>query len=146
MRIERLPYLRPGFRSIFDLERDIDSVLDTVISRRFNPITGTFPALDVAEQNDATVVVAEIPGVAKDQLSIKLDKDVLTIGGERKPTDLPENSRWIRSETNRGRFTRSVQLSHPVKSEEISAELSNGILRVVLPKAENARPREVTIK
>jgi len=146
MRIERVPAFRPSFRSIFDFERDIDNVFDSVLTAGFRPAGDVSPALDIAEQNDATVVVAELPGITKDQISITLDKGLLTISGERKPSDLPENSRWIRSESRRGSFTRSIKLSHPVKTDSVSAELTNGILRVVLPKAEEARPREINIK
>jgi HSP20 family protein len=146
MRIERHPAFQPAFRSIFGLGQDFNGVLDSVLCNEFSPSGNKLPALDVLDQKDATVVFAELPGVTKDQITISLDKDVLTIGGERKPTELPENSGWIRSETLRGKFSRSIKLTHPVKNGEVSAELTNGILRVVLPKAEEARPREITIK
>jgi HSP20 family protein len=146
MRIERLPAFRPSFRSIFDLERGIDNMFDSLVAAGFRPVGDATPALDIAEQDDATVVVAELPGVTKDRISITFENDLLTISGERKATDLPDNSRWIRSETRRGSFSRSVRLPHPVKTDAVSAELANGILRVVLPKAEEARPREISIQ
>jgi HSP20 family protein len=146
MRIERHPGFGPAFRSIFDFEPDFSDVLTAAINRGLNPSRGSLPAVDVLEQNDATVIVAELPGVAKDQIAISMDKDVLTISGERQPVGVPEGSRWTRSESLRGKFSRSVRLSHPVNAEGISAELTHGLLRVLLPKAEEARPREITIK
>jgi HSP20 family protein len=71
---------------------------------------------------------------------------VLTVSGHRKGRVLPENSRWVRSEVPTGTFSRAFELGHPVDEKEIKAELKDGMLRIVLPKAEEARPREITIR
>jgi HSP20 family protein len=106
---------------------------------------GFTPALTVAERDEAFEVVAELPGVAKEDVKLSLENDVLTISGTRKANGLPENGRWLRNEIPHGQFARSIRLPRGVKAEEISAELRNGILRVVLPKAEELKPREIKI-
>jgi HSP20 family protein len=146
MRFERFPVLRPAFGSIFDLEKDIDSLFDSFLTRKPSPMVGRYPALDVVEYDNHSIIVAELPGVDKDQVKISLNKGVLTISGERKPTELPEQSKWLRNETEHGQFVRSVTLPHPVKAEDITADMKNGLLRITLPKAEEARPREISIK
>jgi len=146
MRFERFPVLRPSFGTLFNLEKDIDDLLGSVLTGRLGTSASRFPALNVAEYENQSVVLAELPGVSKDQVKISLDDGVLTISGERKMPEVPENSRWIRNETLSGQFSRSIRLPHQVKTEEINAELKNGLLRVTLPKAEEARPREISIK
>jgi HSP20 family protein len=59
---------------------------------------------------------------------------------------MPEGSGWIRKEIKAGEFSRTIELPHPVKIDAIAAELTDGLLRVVLPKADDARPREITIR
>jgi HSP20 family protein len=75
-----------------------------------------------------------------------LEKDILTITGERKAQGIPEDAKWIRSESVSGKFQRTVELPHPVDPKAITAELKNGILRVTLPKGEEVRPREIAIR
>ncbi len=104
------------------------------------------PNIDVAEYENETVVVAELPGVKKDDLKLTVHDGLLTIAGQRKSIGLPESSRWLRNEISAGSFARTIEMPHAVKGEGIFAELTDGILRVVLPKAEEARAREITVK
>jgi len=146
VRFEKYPLVNNSYRSLFGLDRSFGNLFDSVALPLFKGGSELAPSLDVAERDHETVVLAELPGVSKEDVTISLEKEMLTISGERKPAGLPEGSRWIRAESPRGKFTRSIRLPHPVKPEQISAELTNGILRVVLPKAEEARPREIKIK
>jgi HSP20 family protein len=104
------------------------------------------PSIDIAEYDSETVVVAELPGVKKDDLRLTVHDGFLTIAGDRKSGGLPENSRWLRNETTGGSFSRTIEIPHAVKGEAVSAELANGILKIVLPKADEARAREITVK
>lgn len=146
MRFERFPVLRPAFGDIFGLEKDIDNLFNSFLTPRSVMAATRCPALDVVEYDTQTVVVAELPGVDKEKVKLSLDDGVLTISGERQQTELPEGSRWVRNETVNGQFVRSVTLPHPVQSDAITAELKNGLLKITLPKAQEARPREITIK
>jgi len=104
------------------------------------------PAIDLVELQDESVVIVEIPGVAKEDIKITMEEEILTVKGERKTPGLADGARWIRSERVGGEFLRTIRLPHAVKTDAVSAELVNGILRIRLPKAEEARPREIGIK
>jgi len=146
VRFERMPMPRPLFDSIFDFERDVDSLFDGFLGQPYGRRGRAFPAIDLSDRGKEIVLVAELPGVRKEDLKITVQDGHLLISGERKEQTLPENSSWIRSETFSGSFSRTVELPHDVKADAISAELKDGVLRVVMPKAEEALPREISIR
>src|SRR5512138_2411807 len=106
----------------------------------------SIPRIDVADAGDEYVVVAELPGMKKEDLTLSVHEGVLSINGERKGTTKSEDARWVRNEIAAGKFQRSVELPAPVNGAKITATLVDGILRVTLPKSEEARPREITIQ
>jgi HSP20 family protein len=112
---------------------------DRVASKSFSP------AMDIAESENEYVLVLNVPGVKKEDVKLNVEDNVLTISGERKSHPLPEKTEWLRNEIRTGSFTRTVKLSKNVDAEKISAELNDGVLKVVLPKAEAAKPRTITI-
>jgi len=146
VRFQRFPVLRPSWDNVIDFERDVDSLFDTFLGGTLPPKARRVPAIDIRDAENQTVIAVELPGVAKEEVKISIDKGLLTISGERKDPGLPEGSRALRNEISYGTFVRTLELPYPVKVEAISAELSNGILRLVLPKAEEARPRAISIK
>lgn len=104
------------------------------------------PAVDVLENEHDTVVVAEMPGVTKESVSVTFERDVLVIKGERKPLEIPEKARVLMHEQHTRTFMRSLRIRHDVDRTAISASLANGMLRVVLPKAEVAKPRVIEVR
>jgi HSP20 family protein len=141
VRVQRFPIPSALLEPFVGFEREVDGVFD-----RFLRPVPKHPAVDVAEYENESVVVAEIPGVRKEDLKLSVHDGVLTISGERKSQQLPEKSSWLRNETWSGEFSRSVELPHDVKTDAISAELTDGVLRIVLPKSEEVRPREIAIR
>jgi HSP20 family protein len=146
VRFERVPAARPLIRDIFNLEREVGSLFDDVISSGRAARSGYDPAVDIAEYPAETVVVAELPGVRKEDVKISFEKGVLTFSGERKPAAVPEGSTWHRNEIPSGAFSRSVTLGHEVNADAIAAEMANGVLTIVAPKAEKAKAREITVR
>jgi len=144
VKFERIPMSRSTWRNAAEFEREIDSLFNGFLSAG-QGCTCT-PAIDTVEYPNESVVIVEIPGIAREDVKISLEEDLLTIRGERKGSALPEGARWIRNERSSGEFFRTVQVPHRVKADGVSAELVNGILRITLPKAEEARPREIGIK
>jgi HSP20 family protein len=102
--------------------------------------------MDVRDHGNELIVTAVIPGVQKEDVNVTLDKGVLTISGERKGPELPKDASWISNEIPSGTFSRSIELPARIASNGIQAELENGVLRVVLPKSEEERPRQISIK
>jgi HSP20 family protein len=146
VRFERIPAARPLVRDIFNLEREVGSLFDDVISGGRVARNGYDPEVDVAENPAETVVVAELPGVRKEDVKISFEKGVLTLSGERKPAAVPEGSTWHRNEIPSGAFSRSIMVGHEVKADAIVAEMANGVLTIVAPKAEKAKAHEITIR
>jgi HSP20 family molecular chaperone IbpA len=103
------------------------------------------PALDIHETVDGLVLEADLPGVPKDQLAVRVEDNVLHIYG-RVVWPAPDEGRLIHEEVRRGDFYRSFILSDEVDTERISAEFSGGVLRLTLPKAAKARPRKIEIR
>ena len=132
--------------SLLNFERGIGQVFGGFPVSPFLAPSHEFPMVDVADYPNETVLLVAVPGLTREDVKINMDNNVLTISGERKKHLVPEGGSWIRNETWDGPFSRSIQLPRKIKADAISAELTDGILRVVLPKAEEARPREIAIR
>jgi len=103
------------------------------------------PAVDIFETDKGITLIADMPGVKPENLDIDLRDDVLTMTGE---TEAParEGEKPVLEEYRTGRYVRRFTLSDVVDQSKIEAEISDGVLRLVLPKAEKAVPRKVTVK
>jgi len=109
--------------------------------------TGTMnPPLDVSEDENQIVVELELAGMNKEDFDLSLDNDALTISGERKQSGEKQEGESFRSERFFGQFRRTITLPAPVKADAVSASYQDGILRVTLPKAEEAKPRKIEVK
>lgn len=104
------------------------------------------PAVDVMENKSECVVVAELPGVTREDVAVTFERNILTITGERRSVQLPENARVLLQEHRPRSFRRSLRIPHEVVPTAISASLENGLLRIVLPKAETAKPRAIEVR
>ena len=102
------------------------------------------PRLNLYEDGDRFVLEAAVPGISPDSLNIKVEDNLLTIEGER---SAPEGmDKVIQAERSFGSFARKIRLSGHVDRDAIQAEYENGILTVTLPKAEEAKPRQIEVK
>jgi HSP20 family protein len=147
VRFAKQPARLLPFGGILEFEKDIDSLFQEFLGgSRSQGFAPGCPAMDIAEHGNETVVVLELPGVKKEDLKVVVEDGILTVSGERKEHALPENSRWVRNEIAAGTFSRSIELPHAVKDQGISAELVNGLLTIVLPKADEVRPRQISVK
>jgi HSP20 family protein len=135
----------PAAYDLLEFERGIDSVFNRMLPGFRRRLADTYPAVDVSDDGTGLTVVAELPGVQKEDLSVSVHDGELTISGKRKSSGLPEKSNWLRNEIPAGAFSRTIALPSDIRTEGIEAELKNGILKVSLPKAEEARPREITV-
>ncbi len=146
VQFERHPFISPFFDPAFDFGRDIEELFGNFLRVPAGHREGSPLALDVMENAKEIVVVAELPGVKKEDLKISLEDGILSVSGERKQAALPENSKKVSAEIPVGTFRRTIELPSRVKDVDVTAELSNGLLRVVLPKAEDAIPRQIAIR
>ena len=144
VRFDRFPVQANG--DLMGFDKGIDSLFDNLFTPGMKLWSGRVPAVDVTENSAETVIVAELPGVKKEDVKIAFEKGVLTISGEWKHSQASEGTSRLWNELRRGSFTRSFEIGHDANAEGISAELADGILRVVVPKAEQAKPRTIAVR
>ena len=107
--------------------------------------TGWNPALDVYQDKDNVFVKTELPGMKKEDIAISLEDGVLSISGERKHEEETKKGESFRSERYFGRFHRGISLPTAVDSAKVTASYKDGILTVTLPKAEEAKPKQIQV-
>lgn len=139
----RLPALWDGLNR-FQGEMDrLFGRLGTEARRALAPV---YPLLNVWEDEAAFHVEAELPGLSREQLQITVAQgNQVTLEGERRPEE-GEGTGWHRRERGFGRFRRTLTLPAPIDPDKVEAKMDNGVLRLTLPKAEEARPRRITVK
>ena len=103
----------------------------------------TFP-LDVVADNDAFTIKALLPGVSADDLDIQIVNEIVTLSGELK-TEREEGANYLLAEIPGGKFHRVITLPVPLNAANVEASLENGILTLVIPKAEEAKPRTIKV-
>jgi HSP20 family protein len=128
------------------VDRFWDSLLEGGLRRRSEEEVEWLPSLDVAETKNELVVKAEAPGMDPKDIDISLSDGVLTIKGEKRQEKEEKEADYQLVERSYGSFTRSVQIPREVQSDKISASYKNGILKITLPKSEEAKKKEIKIK
>ncbi|NSW85160.1 MAG: Hsp20/alpha crystallin family protein [Syntrophobacteraceae bacterium] len=143
----RNPFGFPNpFQELARVQREMDRLFSQIMGRGPGvAASGVFPALNVTEDADRITVTAELPGIKAEDLDISVVGKTLTLRGERKP-DVAENVSYHRRERMAGKFQKAMTLPYEVNAEGVEAECKNGVLKLVLPKAEHAKPRKISIK
>src|SRR6266567_3300911 len=108
--------------------------------------TAWAPALDISERKDAYLVTVELPGVAADDLQITLEAGLLTIQGERHFAHDSSEQQFHRIERRYGAFRRSITLPAHVMAEGIEASAEDGVLQILVPKMEEAKPKRIQVR
>lgn len=103
------------------------------------------PAVDIFETDEAITLTADMPGVRAEDLDIDLRQDTLTMMGETKPLGGPDEVPVL-EEFRTGRYVRQFALSNAIDQSKIEAEMADGVLKLILPKAQKAVPRKITVK
>ena len=104
------------------------------------------PAVDIFEKGDDLVIRAEVPGVERDAIDVKVEDNTLMLSGERHLETEEKESQAYRRERSHGRFVRSFALPKTVDASRITATYKDGVLGITIPKAEEAKPRMIEIK
>ncbi len=103
------------------------------------------PPVDIAEEKDRILITAELPGFKESEIEIQTENGMLTLRGERKFEKETEGKSYHRVERSYGQFVRSFSLPNNVDREKIQAHFTDGLLKVELPKREDAKPRTIKI-
>ena len=127
------------------LREAMNQLLEESVVRN-QPKQGLVPALDLAETPDAYELEMAVPGLKSDDLDITFENNVLAISGEIKQNEERSERNYHRVERRYGRFQRAVTLPNLVKADAISANLEHGVLMISVPKAEEIKPRSITVR
>jgi HSP20 family protein len=148
MKGELAPW-RP-FRELERMRREMDRLWDSFFEERPQRKIEEFgewgPSLDLSETKNDLIVKAEVPGIDPKDIDISLNKDILTIKGEKKQEKEEKEENYHFIERSYGAFARSIRLPRDVQTDKINASYKNGVLRVTLPKSEEAKKKEIRIK
>ena len=104
-----------------------------------------YPAVDVLEEKDAYIIHAELPGMKKEDIHVELKDGNLVLSGERKAEKLADGVKYRHAERVATKFWRSFSLPETIKQDNIEAAYKDGVLEVKIPKAEEAKPRQIEI-
>jgi len=124
-----------------DMERWFDSVTGSGLAG-----PGVFPPINVSETGDAVIVRAELPGIEAEKLDVTVENQTLTISGERQTEKEESGASFHRREREWGTFRRSFTIPSRVDANKVAARYVNGILTVEMPKAAEARPKQIAVQ
>lgn len=128
-----------------EFQREFGRLLQTLEPLRSWRSPRPFPTINLYDAGDRYVLTAELPGVAPDEIELALTGDTLELRGERRRPEGVGDESFRRQERQFGRWSRSVTLPERIDGGQVSARCDRGILTVVLPKAEDLRPRQITV-
>jgi HSP20 family protein len=135
MLIRRTPTI---FERFFD---DINRSPSDLNGQNLSPL-----ALDVRETETSYIITSDVPGIATEDIDIRLHDNVLTINAEMNYAHEEEQGRVLLQERRFGKFSRTLRFPINVNNEAVDADYSNGVLTIIVPKAEEAQPRRIVIK
>jgi HSP20 family protein len=138
-------------------EREMDRMFEDFFSPGWNPffrrgfsrfprLAASTPVVDVYAQKDEVIAKVELPGIEKDEICVNVSDHVLTIKGEKKKEDEVKEEDYHYSERSYGAFVRSIELPTDVQTDKAKASFKNGVLEIRLPKTEEAKKKEITVK
>ena len=137
------------FRDLRTLQEEVNRLFSTNLTRGFGEESigrGAWnPSVDIYENKDHIVLEAELPGMKREDFELSVENNVITLRGERQFEKKEDSDNYHRVERSYGSFTRSFTLPQTVSAEGATAEYKNGVLRVTLPKREEAKARRIEI-
>lgn len=137
------------FRDLRSLQEEVNRLFSTNLTRGFGEEgigRGAWnPSVDIYENKDQIILEAELPGMNRGDFELTVENNVITLRGERNFEKKDDNDNYHRVERSYGSFTRSFTLPQTVSAEGATAEYTNGVLRVTLPKREETKARRIEV-
>ena len=141
---------RPRESTLFDVRDEINRMFGSFLPDfpwRGDAWEGAWvPKVDISETKGELVVAAELPGMKRDDVSIRIENNVLTLKGEKQREEEKEGTNYYRVERCCGSFTRSFALPSTVDANKVKAGFKDGVLTITLPKTEEAKGKEIPIE
>jgi HSP20 family protein len=137
--------IRSPFEELHRMRQQLDQLFEDAATPHQRLSAGVFPLINLTEDKDKYYLRAELPGMKGDELDIQIKENSLAISGEKKIAAVEEGARYHRREREAGTFSRMIGLPGDINPDNVDAKLENGILTVVVSKAETARPKQITV-
>ncbi len=134
------------FADLERMRRQMERLFEGFYGPYQRDVAGVFPLINLTENKDSYYIRAELPGMKSEDLEIQVTGNSVSLSGERKIPAEDKTARYHRREREAGRFSRVVGLPGEVNPDKVEASLNHGVLTVVIPKAEVAKPRQITVK
>jgi len=134
------------FAEIERMKRQMERLLEGVAGPYQRKDAGVFPLINLTESKGSFCIRAELPGVVAADLDIQATSNTVSITGERKIPVENKDARWHRREREAGKFSRIIAMPSEINPDKVDASLTNGILTVVVHKAEAAKPRQISVR
>lgn len=136
----------PFWKEFSTLSNRLNRILDTPREDQGDYLGSWSPVVDIYDKGGEVVIHAELPGMKKDDIDIHVENNILTIRGKRERKEEIKEDSYFRSERAYGQFSRSFSLPTSVDVKKIAAEYKDGVLALRLPKADEAKPRQIEVK
>jgi len=138
------------FRNVAALQDRINRIFDESFSRSADvddhiSMSAWKPSVDIYETDEAIILKAELPGIKKEDVSVEIKDNVLTLRGERVEDKEIKEGSYFRKERCFGTFSRAFNLQHRVQPDKIKAKFKDGILEIEIPKPEEEKPKQITV-
>lgn len=138
---------RGGFDELDRMRRDMERFFTGLTGLPFREAgAGVFPLTNVTEDDHNYYVRAELPGMAADEIEISVTGDSVSVSGERHIHAEKGEARYHRREREGGKFSRMITLPGQIDTEKVEAGCEDGVLTIVIPKAERAKPKQIKVK
>ena len=133
------------FRELLTLQDRMNRLFEARRPGSEEPLGNWAPALDIYETEKEIVLKADLPGIKLDDVDIRVENNVLSVRGERRFEKEVKEDNYHRVERTYGNFVRTFTLPNTVDADKIAAAYDNGVLRITMPKREEARPKQIRI-
>jgi len=141
------------FRELENLQQNMNKLFNSSLSRWPETAKSVFsgfdwaPSVDVEDKKDKIVVKAELPGMDKNDVKITLEDDALIISGEKKHEEEKDDKEkgYYHRECSYGSFKRLIEIPSAIDKSKVDASYKNGVLKIILPKTEEAKPKQIDI-
>ncbi len=138
--------VRSPFNELERIRQQMDNLFNRVPDTGMPSLhAGVFPSINLTEDQETYHIRAELPGISAEDLDIQATGNNLSISGERKIEAENDSVRYHRREREAGKFSRAISLPGDIDPDGVSASLADGVLKVSVPKAEKAKPKQITI-
>lgn len=139
------------FRNVAALQDRINRIFDESFSRTADldddiSMSAWKPLVDIYETDESIILKAELPGIKKDDVSVEVKDNVITLKGVRTEEKEIKEKNYYRKERAFGTFSRAFNLQHRIQPDKIKARFKDGVLKIEIPKPEEEKPKQITVK